>query len=337
MDELIIRVLSGTASTFEEERLKRWRSEASENEAHYLETSRVWDLTAPEEVAGPAAPPADAVLRIADSRPSGTPATRRKSPLRSSTTKKSIRLQRKLQWGLALAASMVAVTVGLRMMGESSGTAPVASYATGIGESRTVTLADGSFVRLAPESRLRDWSTEASRRVALSGRAFFAVAHDADRPFTVETDAGAVTVLGTRFELSQSQEALRAVVVEGRVSVSNDHGAVEVTRGSVATVIRGAAPRSEISDDVYSLLNWPGGVLVFQGTPLGQAAEEVSRHFGRTLEVSGERLEARRISAWFDGETFDEIAESLCVVAGAECTLSDSAVVMRLGSEEGGV
>ncbi len=336
MDELIIRVLSGTASTFEEERLKRWRSESSENEAHYLETSRVWDLTAPEEVAGPAAPPADAILRIADSRPSRIPATRSKSPLRSSTPKKSIRLQRKLHWGMALAATIVAVTFGLQVVGERAGTGPLASYATGVGESRTVTLADGSFVRLAPESRLQDWSTNASRRVALSGRAFFAVAHDADRPFTVETEAGAVRVLGTRFELSQAQEDLRAVVVEGRVAVSNDHGVVEVTRGSVATVIRGAAPSSEISDDVYSLLDWPGGVLVFQGTPLGQAAEEVSRHFGRSLVVSGERLEARRISAWFDGETFDEIAESLCVVAGAECTLSDSGVAMRLGSEEGG-
>jgi transmembrane sensor len=238
---------------------------------------------------------------------------------------------------MALAASMVAVTVGLRVIGESSGIAPVASYATDMGESRTVTLGDGSFVRLAPESRLQDWSTDASRRVALSGRAFFAVAHDADRPFTVETEAGAVRVLGTRFELSQSHEDLRAVVVEGRVAVSNDHGAVEVTRGSVATVMGGGAPRSEIPDDVYSLLNWPGGVLVFQGTPLGQAAEEVSRHFGRALVVTGERLKARRISAWFDGETFDEIAESLCVVAGAECTLSDSGVVMRLGSEEEGV
>lgn len=322
MDELIIRVLSGTASSFEEERLKRWRSESPENEGHYLETARIWDLTEPEQVAGPAAPPVDAILRIADSR--------------TSTPKRSIRLQRRMLRGMALAAGVAAVAIGLQAVADSSGTRPVATYATGVGEDRTVTLGDGSFVRLAPDSRLQDWSTEASRRVALSGRAFFAVSHDSDRPFTVETEAGSVRVLGTRFELSQSQENLRTIVVEGRVAVSNDNGAVEVTRGSVATVIGGGAPRSEISDDVYSLLNWPGGVLIFQSTPLRQVVEEVSRHFGRPLVVSGERLEARRISAWFDGEDFDEIAESLCVVAGAECTPSDSAVVMRL-NEEGGV
>ncbi len=237
---------------------------------------------------------------------------------------------------MALAAGLAAVAIGLQVVADSSGTGPAATYATGVGESRTVTLGDGSFVRLAPDSRLRAWSTVASRRVALSGRAFFAVSHDSDRPFTVETEAGVVRVLGTRFELSQSQGNLRTVVLEGRVAVSNDNGAVEVTRGGVATVIGGGAPRSEISDDIYSLLSWPGGFLVFQGTPLGQVAEEVSRQFGRTLVVSGERLEARRISAWFDGEDFDEIAESLCVVAGAECTLSDSTVVMRL-NDEGGV
>jgi transmembrane sensor len=237
---------------------------------------------------------------------------------------------------MALAAGLAAVAIGLQAVADSSGTGPAATYATGVGESRTVTLGDGSFVRLGPDSRIQDWSTEASRRVALSGRAFFAVSHDLDRPFTVETEAGVVRVLGTRFELFQSRENLRTVVVEGRVAVSNDNGAVEVTKGSVATVIGGGAPRSEISDDVYSLLSWPEGVLVFQGTPLRQVAEEVSHHFGRPLFVSGELLGARRISAWFDGEDFDEIAESLCVVAGAECTLSDSTVVMRL-NEEGGV
>jgi len=336
VDELIIRVLSGAASSFEEERLKRWRSETPENEAHFLETARIWDLTEPEQVAGPATPPVDAILRMADSRTSRTRATLPRDPLRSSTPKKAIRLQRRLLWGMAMAAGMAAVAIGLQAVGDSSGTGPAATYATGVGESRTVTLGDGSFVRLAPDSRLQDRSTEASRRVALSGRAFFAVAHDSDRPFTVETEAGSVRVLGTRFELSQRQENLRTIVVEGRVAVSNDNGTVEVTRGSVATVIGGGAPRSEISDDVYSLLDWPGGVLVFQGTPLGQVAEEVSHHFGRPLVVSGERLGARRISAWFDGEDFDEIAESLCVVAGAECTLSDSTVVMRLSEEVGG-
>ncbi|MCK5649972.1 MAG: FecR domain-containing protein, partial [Gemmatimonadetes bacterium] len=226
MDELIIRVLSGTASSFEEERLKRWRS-SPENEAHYLETVRVWDLTAPEEAEGPAAPPVDAILRIADARTSSAPAALRRDPPRTSTPKRSIRPQRRLSWGMALAAGMAAVAIGLQAVGDSSGTGPVATYATGVGESRTVTLGDGSFVRLAPDSRLRAWSTVASRRVALSGRAFFAVSHDSDRPFTVETEAGVVRVLGTRFELSQSQQNLRTVVVEGRVAVSNDNGAVE--------------------------------------------------------------------------------------------------------------
>jgi transmembrane sensor len=234
-----------------------------------------------------------------------------------------------------MAAGVVAIAFGLQAVGEGFG-APegVAIYASGAGESRTVTLADGSFVRMAPGSRLQDHSTAASRRVELSGRAFFAVSHDPNRPFTVETVAGTVTVLGTRFELAQDRESLRAVVVEGRVSVSNDKGAVEVTRGSVATVIEGGAPTWEASDDVYSLLDWPGGILVFQSTPLGQVAEEVSRHFGRLLAVTGEELESRRITAWFDGETFDEIAESLCVVSGAECAPSGSGFSMRL-SEEG--
>jgi transmembrane sensor len=238
---------------------------------------------------------------------------------------------------MALAASMAAVAIGIQAVGYGSPTLdPLATYATGVGESRTVTLDDGTFVRLAPDSRLHHWTTEGSRRVSLSGRAFFAVTHDPERPFEVVTDAGTVRVLGTRFELSQSEGNLRAVVVEGRVAVTNDNGAVEAAKGSVATVVEGGVPTSDTPVDIYSLLSWPGGILIFQSTPLDQAAQEVARHFGRAIVVEGERLRARRISAWFDGENFDEITESLCVVSGAECTLSDSSVVMRLedGDEE---
>ena len=46
MDEVILRVLKGEASPFEEERLRRWRSEAAGNEAHFRELSRIWELSA---------------------------------------------------------------------------------------------------------------------------------------------------------------------------------------------------------------------------------------------------------------------------------------------------
>jgi transmembrane sensor len=216
----------------------------------------------------------------------------------------------------------------------------LASHEAPSGEDLTVTLTDGSFARLASGSRLEEWESEGTRRVSLEGRAFFAVARDETRPFVVQAGSGEIQVLGTRFEVGPAGDAdteeVRVVVVEGRVAVSNPAGSVEVPAGSVGWMRSGEPPVSEASDDVYSLLDWADGTLVFHGSPLAQVAQEITRHYGRSLSVSEEELGARRITAWFQGDPFEEIAEALCMVAEAVCRIDGSGVQMDPGIDRGG-
>src|SRR5882724_9772596 len=73
---------------------------------------------------------------------------------------------------------------------------------TPIGEQRRITLADGSHLDLAPDSRVRTRFTLARRDVQLErGQAFFAVAHSALRPFVVHANSMTVTAIGTAFDV----------------------------------------------------------------------------------------------------------------------------------------
>jgi transmembrane sensor len=328
VDELITRALSGDASPFEIERLTRWREEAPENERYFQETARVWTLTAPEPVKVTSQPPnASLIAAKADPAQEGPARARARS--------------RWLGWEGAglLAACAAAVAIGLRAFGPG-GPVSLASYQAQPGEDLTVTLTDGSFARLAEGSRLEEWESEGVRRVSLEGRAFFAVARDESRPFIVQAGSGEVRVLGTRFEVGPDDEGgrkgVRIVVVEGRVEVSNSNGSVEVPAGSVGRMRSGELPVSEVADDVYALLHWADGVLIFHGTPLAQVAQEISRQYGRSLSVGGEELGTRRITAWFQGDPFEEIAEALCMVAEAVCRIDGSGVQMDPGIDRGG-
>ncbi len=324
MDELIFRVLGGHATAAEEEQLRRWRAESLDNEAHFRRASGVWSLTEPAgwgEVPPP--PGVDAVVRAWEQQraEAGTSATVRS--LEERRGKAAPRLNA-LRWSLALAAGLAAVALGIRLVGmPGRGPELLALYEGGAAHPSTFILSDGSRVRLAPGSRLQRWVAEGERLSNLKGRAFFAVAHDPQRPFVVRADGAEARVLGTRFELSSSDEGLRAVVVDGRLSVSNELGQVEVSGGSVGYALAGQAPTSESPGDIYALLDWPGGLLVFHATPLGRVAEEVGRQFGRTLEVIGDSLRALRISASFEEEGFEEIVQALCEVAAADCALTD--------------
>jgi len=341
VDELIIRVLNGEASPFEVERLSRWRNESSENAQYYEETEQVWALTSPEPREILSSPPSvGVILGAAESEASGTFDEQepfrnetedgdRQSPAKPGERSPGISWTRPPWKALGLlAASVAALALGIRATGYF-GPGPLAEYLAPAHETRTVTLADGTLVRLAPGSRLRVWGEAETRDVSLEGRAFFAVTRDESRPFVVRAGPGEIRVLGTRFEVAEEATGIRTVVLEGLVAVSNPEGSVEVPAGGLARMRPGEAPVAEAVEDPWSLLDWPEGILVFQETPLSQVAEEVSQHFGRPIVVSGPELGSRRITAWFQGESFDEVAESLCLVVDAFCDLVESRVTIR--------
>ena len=73
---------------------------------------------------------------------------------------------------------------------------------TPVGEQRRITLTDGSRLDLAPDSRVSTRFTLARRDVQLErGQAFFAVAHNAVRPFIVHVNSLTVTAVGTAFDV----------------------------------------------------------------------------------------------------------------------------------------
>ena len=95
------------------------------------------------------------------------------------------------------------------------------SIATELGEWKTATLADGSELRLGPNTLLKFDIGDAQRTVALvRGEANFKVAKDATRPFVVEAKTFAVRAVGTEFAVSHRKDELLVTVSEGLVRVA---------------------------------------------------------------------------------------------------------------------
>lgn len=203
----------------------------------------------------------------------------------------------------------------------------VREFRTGAAEMTTVQLDDGTVVRIAPATTLRIEASAAERRVALDGRAFFAVAPMPDRPFVIETPAGAARVLGTRFDIRAEGDSLDVVVVEGRVAVSGHDGReVEVIAGERARVAGGrTAPHGPV-DDVAGLIAWTGDFLVFQAEPLHAAAFELQYRYGVRIMIEDPDLAGETVSAWFVDQEFHEIVNVLCLVVRATCSIQGDVV-----------
>ncbi len=320
MDDLIRRHFLGSLSDVEAERLRVWCRSNPEHEARFQEFARLWQLTGADGARGRARPTGSlaAVLTEAGQR-------------RERAEPTAGRALRRLGSIAAVAAAALTLLLGGWLLGRRVTPAPMlaaAEFSTGERETVTVTLNDGSFVRLAPKSRLAVTPAPGTRNVWLEGRAYFAVAKDPDRPFRVLTRAGNATALGTRFEAHVDQEDLRLAVVEGRVALVAGGNQVEVGAGEVSQTRKGAPPSVIRVADIYAMLDWPRGLLVFQATPLIQVAEELERHFRIQVRLASPALADRMVTAWFEEEKLEVVLTTICRVTQTSCSLRGDTVTL---------
>jgi len=116
------------------------------------------------------------------------------------------------------------------------------TYATDIGERRSLTLADGSTVDLNARSKLRVEFNKEQRHVSLlAGQALFQVAKDKNRPFIVASGEATVRAVGTQFDVYRKESGTTVTVLEGRVAVYFTAAVEPATQGS-ASPSAGAVP-----------------------------------------------------------------------------------------------
>ncbi|PHR92671.1 MAG: hypothetical protein COA69_07530 [Robiginitomaculum sp.] len=217
---------------------------------------------------------------------------------------------------LAAAAVLIVAFVGMPMLntvlGEQS---PVEyAYTTGHGETRTVTLADGSEITLNTDTSVRAMFNQGTRKVILErGEAFFDVVRDETRPFTVGFGGGRVTVLGTRFNVYRQEAGTQVFVEHGRVEVSGlatpntlilavDQGANLDVNGELST---------ENAFVLEQAIAWKNGNFVFRDTKLSDMATQINRYARLDVIIEDEAVKNLEISGTFAINRIPEILTTL--------------------------
>jgi len=189
-------------------------------------------------------------------------------------------------------------------------------YTTRSGEEATVTLADGTRLTLAPESRLRvPASFGLEREVRLDGEAVFTVTHDRRHPFRVRTPQTVTQDVGTTFDVQAYPDAgsTRVIVAEGHVTV----GGVSLGAGQLAVVGSDAAGTVVSRVRAEDYLGWTAGALVFDATPVSEVVATVGRWYGIEVRVPDPDLAARHVTSQYKNAPIDEILASLAATLGA--------------------
>lgn len=230
---------------------------------------------------------------------------------------------------LALAAVIAIVVVVPRLRDMSQ--PPAQIYETADSGTRQVRLDDGTVVDLDADTRLVVAYSAGKRRTTLDhGTAFFDVVHNAEKPFTVAAAGHLVTVLGTRFEVSDRAQTLSVSVARGAVAVAQADPASGATvrhvlrQGEGITYGPGSAVPVKQSVDPDNVGAWREGRLVFDHAPLSQVVAKINRHVAQgEIKIDDPKIARRPFTG-------------VLVVTDARTTASRLAGLMQLTYTEDG-
>jgi len=200
------------------------------------------------------------------------------------------------RWSLAAAPIAAALVAGVLLIGPMIEGRAV-TYVTAPGQTRDVTLKDGTTIAMNGGSRLTVRLTGTSRTVEMGeAEAAFDVTHDPSRPFLVTVGESQVRVLGTAFNIRRDATSTRVSVSRGLVQVSD----LQDTSQAVRLGVGDAVSRDDATDRaVVSRVGaaeaqaWRAGHLIYNDRPLSEVATDLSRAFSTPVTVADDTAAIR--------------------------------------------
>lgn len=226
----------------------------------------------------------------------------------------------KTRWwtGAAIAASIAiaAITTSFMPFSTEIELPSHGQFVTAVGERELIKLADGSTISLNTNSEVSVNLTDKKRAIhLLKGEAYFDVAHDPTRPFTVKARGGIVKAVGTAFSVFLREKAVEVTVSEGVVALIPqseenfpDTDSTDETQAPLAALTAGQSALftkeveslSRISPDALDRkLLWREGFIAFAGEPLSTVVEDVSRYTDIVIEIDDPSLETLPVGGYF--------------------------------------
>jgi len=245
---------------------------------------------------------------------------------------------------LAVAAACLVLIVGAAIFyfAGTTGVAPVAyplSYATKPAEKKSFVLPDGSKVILNADSKLSVDAGfgEKERRIHLDGEAFFDVAHNASKPFIVQTSRMDVKVLGTAFNVKAytTDDLFETSLIRGSIELSlkKEHKTVMLrphekyvlreTRPEAAKAVenhpvssragaQGLVPvKISKMDTSIVEVSWTENKIAFMDEPLGDVLKKLERWYGIHITVTDPLLMDNLYTGSFRNESIEDVLSAL--------------------------
>jgi len=238
---------------------------------------------------------------------------------------------------ISLMAFVIYVTAALVMPEPQPGPASISEISTPRGSRTTLTLPDGTRIRLNSGSNLSYGKNfgDKVRELTLSGEAWFEVTRKASQPLIVRTSSMDIKVIGTRFNIKSYPEdhSAEAILLNGSIeaTLNNMKGRKINMQPNEKLTIRNDLPESSDSsssgiqaanetminlvqpaaDSIIPELAWLNDMLSFNDISFKELTGILGRWYDLDFQFEDHSLEALSFTDSFTNQLITAVLDSL--------------------------
>jgi transmembrane sensor len=299
-DELLARYVEGEATAIELQQIEEWQASSASNQAALKQWLLIWEAS---KNSPPQKYNTDQAWQQVQSQ------------LNNQTITKPLARSPWLVWRWA-ASIVTALGLGWMSYKTLNTTEKIVSQTI---ETKQDTLRqllpDGTVVFLNHRSKItldKQFDQE-TRSIALTGEAFFEVAHDKNRPFIIDANGSQIKVLGTSFGVNAYTKKVQVTVETGRVEFATPLRKAILTKGEQATAQSDTIWRPTKTD--LNALAYHSQIFMFDKTTLTDVVASLREGYHTDIRLINSQIATCQLTAKFEKQslqtTLAVIAETL--------------------------
>jgi transmembrane sensor len=298
--DLIIKVLSGKATSEEKEQLKNWLEESDNNKKEYDNIALLWNKM-------------DGIYDKTE-----FDLKKAKQSIHSKLLSRQQQNQRHVRIYKYAVAAIIILLIGAGF---------IFYYTVNQRQSEKIYYSDNSVKEIVLPDGSHSWLnmhsslslapdfSQKHREVALKGEAYFEVKHDDNSPFKVNTGETVTEVLGTSFNIRQDSvfDNVSIIVNTGKVAFyksSDTKNKVILLPGNYASFLSKEDLIKAGNNDDQNFLSWKTKVLKFYNTPIDQVCNELTRFYNKRV-ISSINVKDLKLTGTFNNDSLDEILSTI--------------------------
>lgn len=243
----------------------------------------------------------------------------------------SIKRQRIKRW-MSVAAAVLLLAAGFSIWKYTQPADP--SLGTAYGQISTHKLPDGSIMMLNANSCAtlgKDWKEGNDREVWLnSGEAFFHVKKTPQKNrFVVHTNDLDVIVTGTQFNVLTRDNKTSVLLTEGSVTIRTPAGEeIKMVPGDFVEIDHNNLEKKKANEE--SILAWKDNRIIFDNTPIAEAARMIQEHYGMKVIIADSSLNGKTLNGMMPNDNLEILLRSIEATNEFKITRKDTEILISM-------